>query len=34
MSRGQRPGNEGEKRDEYSLRSFYRGWHMYMDDPS
>ena len=26
------PGKVGEKRDEYSLRSFYRGWHMYMDD--
>jgi nitrite reductase/ring-hydroxylating ferredoxin subunit len=32
MSRGQAPGKVGEKRDEYSLRSFYRGWHMYMDD--
>lgn len=32
MARGRAPGKEGAKRDEYSLRSFYRGWHMYMAD--
>ena len=30
MARGRAPGKEGAKRDEYSLRSFYRGWQMYM----
>ncbi len=32
MSRGQGPGKIGEKRDEYSLRSFYHTWRRYMGE--
>ena len=32
MSRGQAPGKIGEKRDEYSLRSFYHTWRRYMGE--
>ena len=32
MSRGQGPGKIGEKRDEYSMRSFYHAWRRYMGE--
>ena len=32
MSRGQALGKVGEKRDEYSLRSFYHTWRRYMGE--
>ena len=32
MSRGQGPGKVGEKRDEYSMRSFYNAWRRYMGE--
>jgi phenylpropionate dioxygenase-like ring-hydroxylating dioxygenase large terminal subunit len=32
MDRGQAPGREGEKNDEYSLREFYRAYKRYMGD--